>query len=609
MSQSDTDSLTEAQRAEIREIIRNEQSDNMPITRRDALKGGAFAAALAGLGGGAAGSAAADTGGTGAQLSVGSVTSNTYDRNDGEYGGPDSAKSELVSELGSSDAGAKYLAEDTGAQYHWTGSQWELMPAERKSVNTKVLNNAHRYPDPADDLQGIINAMNNLPASGGTIHLQEGTYVFEGTYSDGPLWQIDKPLRVTGEGGASVLEWDPTTQSGSEGVKMIEVGVGGSDPQAAAGTRFESFKIDSRYQDASNSIDNSVDGHNIGVFSDDFKMISTTSVNSTGDGVEPFQNATDPVIIGNTLRDNQEQHVHLNGCTGGKVIANTMEGGNNNALISTFAADGKTTEDCIIANNTLRGGSTTGINVNPGDGSVTGIDIIGNRFINLNKRAVNSVLASGSDAVPSEITIKNNVMKDVATEQTTRGAAIHFTSGEDVTISNNDIHRPRHSGVYLFASEAANSTALTDFRVLDNTVVDPAFNTTNSPSGFELDGITLDEAGETMSHIEVRENKIIAKSADSDLEHGIHSQASGSGIVVTGNRIRGQTGGSAIQYFRLPDFHRHNEPATPVDVRSLKSEAGNQSYHDGTNSNTVGPAVYDGSASAWVSLVDGSTIS
>lgn len=90
--------------------------------RRDVLKFGA--AALTGGVLGTAGSAAGRVGAGGEVLDVATITSNTYRVAGNWYGGNEDAKAELVSELGSEDAGARYEADDTGVKFRWTGSAW-----------------------------------------------------------------------------------------------------------------------------------------------------------------------------------------------------------------------------------------------------------------------------------------------------------------------------------------------------------------------------------------------------------------------------------------------------------------------------------------------------
>lgn len=104
--------------------------------RRSFLKGAGVAGAAALGAGGAAGGAAANTAGSGS-LDVGSVTTNTYRVSGNRFGGPESARSELESELGSDDAGARFAADDTGAEYYWSGSAWELLPSKSSMVQTE----------------------------------------------------------------------------------------------------------------------------------------------------------------------------------------------------------------------------------------------------------------------------------------------------------------------------------------------------------------------------------------------------------------------------------------------------------------------------------------
>jgi hypothetical protein len=118
---------------EIEEIARNAVE---PSSNRRAFLKGAGVLGAAGVAGASAGSATAETAETTTSLSVGQVTSNTYRIAGNRYGGAEAARSELAGELESSDAGARYAADDSGAEYYWTGSGWELLPAKRSAVNT-----------------------------------------------------------------------------------------------------------------------------------------------------------------------------------------------------------------------------------------------------------------------------------------------------------------------------------------------------------------------------------------------------------------------------------------------------------------------------------------
>lgn len=118
----------------VREIAREEGKTKW-------TRGGVLAAMGGAAGAATAGTAGASTGSTAGSLDVGSVTSNTYRVSGNWYGGPASARSELTSELGSSDAGAKYEAEDTGAWYHWDGSSWTLLPGEFSEATADEVTN------------------------------------------------------------------------------------------------------------------------------------------------------------------------------------------------------------------------------------------------------------------------------------------------------------------------------------------------------------------------------------------------------------------------------------------------------------------------------------
>lgn len=87
---------------------------------------------------------------------------------------------------------------------------------------------------------------------------------------------------------------------------------------------------------------------------------------------------------------------------------------------------------------------------------------------------------------------------------------------------------------------------------------------------------------------------------------GINIAANSGVRTIKGNIVFGANT-SRYDISEVPATLRDNDPEVPYDVRNLAAMEGNEGYHDGSGSNTVGPAFYDGSAG--VSLVDGSSIS
>lgn len=160
--------------------------------RRDVLK-----AAGAGLLGGAiggAGSAGAASDTTRGTLDVGSQTANTYRISGNRFGGPDSARPELTNELGSDDAGARFAADDTGAEYYWTGSAWDLLPSKSESVQTGEINHTlvAEHFDGSDGGAQIQAALDKADSNTGVAEVIVGP--------DGPdagdIWEYSSALEI-----------------------------------------------------------------------------------------------------------------------------------------------------------------------------------------------------------------------------------------------------------------------------------------------------------------------------------------------------------------------------------------------------------------------------
>jgi hypothetical protein len=200
--------MDQQQEERVRNIVRDELADESSTTRRGLLTLLGGGAAL-----GAAGTASADS-----DVSVGGVTADTYRITGNKYGGPDSAKSQLVSELGSDDAGAKYIGEDTGGLYHWDGAAWQLMDSKSRSVSTdRSLTNSRDSGVVIHNTGGTIyvdgpsgtiasgaktefstlmqSAVDAIP-NHGSIHVK----AFDGWYEANARVTIEKPLHITSDG-------------------------------------------------------------------------------------------------------------------------------------------------------------------------------------------------------------------------------------------------------------------------------------------------------------------------------------------------------------------------------------------------------------------------
>jgi hypothetical protein len=138
----------------------------------------------------------------------------------------------------------------------------------------------------------------------------------------------------------------------------------------------------------------------------------------------------------------------------------------------------------------------------------------------------------------------------------------------------------------------------TETTFADNTIINPS----QSQSGWQAILVSAADA-------EIRGNLVKCPSSTT-YSDGVQLNSTGGGHTIKNNTFRGFTG-SAVDFngntaFQVVD----NTPTVTSDVRStMDATDGAKGYHDGTNSNTYGPAFYDGDAAAPKSLVDGTTIS
>jgi len=233
------------------------------------------------------------------------------------------------------------------------------------------------------------------------------------------------------------------------------------------------------------------------------------------------------------------------------------------------------------------------------DTNYPGAVISGNYLENFN--------GDGIKCNPSEATITGNYIKNAGRDGIiTNGDSLSITgniiigvSGNGLNIATryseivgNSITQAGDSGIYL-----RNYT--NDLAVGSNTVVQPNQNG-NGANAVEIHGAT--GVIFTGNRIDIGGNiGIVEDPDDSSLYQNLY----------VGNMI----GGTGDEWDVAPDkgsYYVGNFPRPTFDVRGWESFggsfAGAELYHDGSGSNTEGPAVLI-SDGTWKSLVDGSTIS
>lgn len=338
-------------------------------------------------------------------------------------------------------------------------------PSETFREDSVLHSDRGTIVEPDDGRGGGIQRAIDDAAPGDTLLLKPNTtYVTTGTYSDAEAIDIDKPgLTLRGAGSGSRIRHDSSTTDPGEGNKLMKV--------TADDVTLTNLTIDGNRQSAGD-IDNSVDGHNVAILggADRFLMTMVRSVNSTGDGVEPFGTsngtATLGIVHGCVFESNWEQHVHLNGCKDYVISSNVMRDEINNGLLSTYAAAGQTTERCLVSNNVMRNGENVGLDIVSGGGTVRNIRIEGNH---ISKTAGAGVLlneATFSDDSPHRITIANNTIENTGKQGI---ALVPNTEMRDVVVQNNTIRNTAYSGIYLHAGEVT----YRDIEIADNHIVDP----------------------------------------------------------------------------------------------------------------------------------------
>lgn len=478
-------------------------------------------------------------------------------------------------------------------------------------------------------------------AGGGTVFVPPGTYLVDKSTNEVPSIDWSTPgIRLIGAGWSSVIKQADNSTADDEGGRMINTG-----PES----EIAFLKLDGNWQN-NTPISDLDDGGNVEFMARDSTMHHCLSVNATGDGIEPKEPNCN--IHNNTFINCWEQAIHFwdsETVINDNICINTQ----NDASIRWYASSGWSNGDINdphIHGNLIIGGETTGILIRGNGPTVHRPRIENNTILNAGGSG-SSADDTNDDGIVVNDSVDPIIEGNVVENPTNFGIRV-TTSCEGGTIEDNTV---RHAGPVGILARNAPTAGGVD--ILDNDVEDGAdkgilvnsqqeigdgwlikenrvrghqttgilvecvnyaFNeiritdndiTNNNQSNGGGAGIKVDEAGYTVTGVDVLDNTVYSYSTpyhNNGLTIGTATGAINEGYVER-NRVR-NTQTNDIAIFTSVSGVRDNRPRKPVDVRNLKAVEGNESYHDGSGSNTAGPAFYDSSAGGWVSLVDGTTI-
>lgn len=565
--------------------------DGRSISRRGLMSG------LGGAAGGMASLVSGDLSGEGGDLFGGSAAlSEAYKVADTKlWVGPDSAKSTVTAE-----SGRVYYATDNQVQYIGDSGSWVLQGIGSSSqavpsVNTREVNSTI-VADPEDNCPGIRQAMSELPASGGTVLLKRGRYdVEDATFSNIAVPFEKDNINLIGQGWDTEIYLPDNTTETDKGKRVVEIGDHFNDVFVDNCT-IAHLAVNGNYQNQGN-ISGANDGHNIEVVGSHNTVFNVHSYNATGDGVEMTSKVSPSETVKNYVGFNRlddcfEQNIHLHGCHDSVVIGNICDGEVNNGMLECWT-DVADTAGNIIIGNIFKNGQQEGAKLHTPETGVVARDnwFIGNKIINCSLSGV--VVKSGT---------QNTVVayNDVRRCGSSGGAGMEINGGSRVRASYNWIRDNNKHGTRITSGDGA----LRDLYFDNNWVYN------NNQDDGNNRGIWVVVNSNNLEHIFVEDNEIVSEGTPlhyRPIETFVQNAATVNEFYVRDNYIRGKQGGDYIADNGNLSMIGGNTPTQAVDVRSYGANKGDRSWHDGTNSNTVGPAFYDGSS--WTSLVDGTTIS
>jgi hypothetical protein len=362
--------------------------------------------------------------------------------------------------------GMMYYDNTTHTLLTWNGTKWMsdkstatkvvAMGATTGCVGTSPVASAN--PDGADyvvssctSAQTTINAaIAALPATGGTVYLQEGTYIVDGVIT------LPKSVTLTGVGGATVLKLKDGINADVSVITDVSSGTGNQntisnlmlDGNKANNTSGTQRGINLAPFGAAPLLVDSVTVTNFrsaGLVSSSAATTVTSSVFSNNGGYGIDASGGNVSVSNSTMTGNTSGGIYLSGVN--RVVGNNISSNGGGGVGSINV------NDSVISNNIVNSNAGTGISAYGGSGnSITG----------------NIVKGSGGTGISAYQSDKANISSNEVSNSSNDGISAY---GSDIVINGNRIDNNGGTGS---SSGISTGNVVVRLNVTNNNITDTA---------------------------------------------------------------------------------------------------------------------------------------
>jgi len=321
--------------------------------------------------------------------------------------------------------------------------------------------------DGVDDQEEIIQALNDLPETGGEVVILDGTYNITASIN------IPKDnVSLRGNGNATILKrmYNSTyMDSGPTAMGLITL-------SEKSGCKIQGLQIDGNKATYTEYF-------NCGIYlssSSDNTVTGNICNNNSSDGID-LDSSSNNTITGNTCNNSYNGIYLVTSSNDNTITGNTCNNNNNNGIDLVTSSNNNTVTDNICNNN-----SSNGIYIDSSNNNT----VTGNICNNNSYNGIYLVTSSNDNTVTGNTCNNNNY------------EGIYLSSSSNNTITGNTCNNNRYNGIYLITYSNNNTitgntynnneTGIYLYRSSNNTITgNTCIRGTGTPEDYTTDQYTI----------------------------------------------------------------------------------------------------------------------